>query len=296
MGLSSFATTDLEDVKLATANEIPLVLQLYVMQNRKTSELLVKKAEKAGYKAIFLTVDTPYLGRRHAETRSAFKLPPHLTLAHFTIPTSGYSTSTSSPTLPISGNSDLPNATATAGPQFGTHAGDDRILNPNDPSLNWTDLAWLRSITSLPIYLKGVLHPADIRYAASITPPVAGIIISNHGGRQLSPAISTLHALEICAPVAEKCGLEIHFDGGVRKGSDVLMALALGAQTVWIGRPVVWGLVVDGQKGVELALRVLREEVVLGMGLLGVRSIKELREAQREEGGVVVRIGRGVKL
>ncbi|KAF8451261.1 glycolate oxidase [Terfezia claveryi] len=241
MGLSSFSTTPLEGVTAAAkeVGDVDYVLQLYVMKNRGTSENLVRRAEKAGYKAIFLTVDTPYLGRRFAETRNTFTLPPHLTLGNFTVPN------------PKDGES-TPNR------------GEGGAAR---------DIKWLRSITRMQIWLKGVLTEEDTHLA--ISHGVDGLLISNHGGRQLDSATSTLDALPECVAAA-KGRIPIHVDGGIRRGSDIFKALALGADGVWVGRVPLWGLVYDGQAGVELALWILYEEFVLCMALAGCRNVGEI--------------------
>ncbi|KAF8466438.1 FMN-dependent dehydrogenase [Kalaharituber pfeilii] len=240
MALSSFSTTPLEKVVEAAGDKIDHVLQLYVMQNRKTSELLVKRAEKAGYKAIFLTVDTPYLGRRFSEVRSNFALPSHLSLGNFTV-----SNIESTPNRGGGGNA----------------------------SLCWKDVAWLKSITKMQVWLKGVMTEEDTLLA--IEHGADGIIVSNHGGRQLDSATSTLDALPECVAAA-KGRIPVHIDGGIRRGTDIFKALALGAGTVWIGRIPIWGLVYNGQAGVDLALKILYEEFVLCMGLAGCRTVKEI--------------------
>lgn len=157
--------------------------------------------------------------------------------------------------------------------------GDDGQVNSNDASLSWADLPWLRSLTPLPIYLKGVLTREDTTHCLTLnqqTPGlISGIIVSNHGGRQLDSATSTLDALPEIVEAAQG-KIPIHFDGGIRRGSDVFKAIALGADMVWIGRIPIWGLAYNGQEGVELALKILYEEFVLCMGLAGCRSVKEI--------------------
>lgn len=140
-------------------------------------------------------------------------------------------------------------------------------------SATWEDIEWLRKETALPLVLKGILTAEDARLA--VEHGAAAIIVSNHGGRQLDSAISTLEALpEIVEAVAGRC--EIHIDGGFRRGTDVLKALALGAHTVLIGRPVLWGLAVNGAQGVQGVLKILREELELAMVLTGCASLADL--------------------
>ena len=231
---------------------------------------------EAGYKALFLTVDTPYLGRRHAETRNKFHLPPHLALGNF-IPHKDPNASAIPDNVLPSDKKDMGRADIRSPdglPNFGLIDPTTGQVNPNDATLSWKDIAWLRSVApGVQIWLKGVLTPEDTELA--ITYGVDGIIISNHGGRQLDTALSTLDALPACVRAA-KGKIPIHIDGGVRRGSDVFKALALGADMVWIGRIPIWGLVVNGQAGVELGMRILYEEFVLCMALAGCTSVKEI--------------------
>ena len=135
-----------------------------------------------------------------------------------------------------------------------------------DQSLTWDALSWLRSITSLPVVVKGVMTAEDARLA--VEHGAAGIIVSNHGGRQLDGVLATIEALpEVAEAVAGRC--EVYLDGGIRRGTDVLKVLALGARGVFIGRPVLWGLAVDGAAGVERVLTLLRNELELAMALAG---------------------------
>jgi isopentenyl diphosphate isomerase/L-lactate dehydrogenase-like FMN-dependent dehydrogenase len=142
----------------------------------------------------------------------------------------------------------------------------------NNPTLTWSDLAWLRSITSLPIVLKGLQHPDDVRKAADAG--VQGVICSNHGGRQVDGAIGSLDALPGIVDAAE--GLTVLFDSGVRCGADIVKALALGADAVLIGRPYVHGLAVAGEEGVHHVLRCLLADLDLQVGLAGYASVREL--------------------
>ncbi|KAH0614460.1 uncharacterized protein H6S33_000096 [Morchella sextelata] len=267
VGLSSFSTSSMEDVVAQGAGAVDYAIQLYVFQNRKTSEALVRRAERAGFKAVFLTVDTPYLGRRINEVRNRFKLPPHLQLLNFENP-GDVAVYSETETKAHDGDKGKPPAAG---------AGVDSIVpqgNVTDASLNWeTDIQWLRSITKLEIWVKGILTAEDTLLA--VQHGVDGIIISNHGGRQLDGVTSTLDALPEC--VAAAAGrIPVHIDGGIRRGTDIFKALALGADCCWIGRIPLWGLAYDGQAGVELALKLLYEEFRLCMGLAGCKSVKEI--------------------
>jgi isopentenyl diphosphate isomerase/L-lactate dehydrogenase-like FMN-dependent dehydrogenase len=241
MVVSTFATRSLEEVAQAAAG--PLWFQLYVYSDRSVSEALVRRAEAAGYRALVLTVDAPRLGTRERDVRNGFGLPPHLTMANFAEQyASIYNRE--------------PGASSLA-------AHFTALL---DPSLTWEAVAWLRGITSLPILVKGVLTAEDAELA--IAHSADGIIVSNHGGRQLDGVPAAIEALtEVAAATAGRC--EVYLDGGVRRGTDVLKALAIGAHAVLVGRPVLWGLAVDGAAGARRVLELLRAELDLALALSG---------------------------
>jgi isopentenyl diphosphate isomerase/L-lactate dehydrogenase-like FMN-dependent dehydrogenase len=227
MGVSTVATHSIEEIaQVATG---PLWLQLYVYRNRDVSAMLVQRAHAAGYHAIMLTVDTTYLSKRERERRNNFVVPPPpLLAANFT----------------------------------GRYASETEM----SPSLTWEMIPWLRSLSPLPILLKGILTAEDALLA--VEHGVDGIIVSNHGGRQLDSAVSTIEALpEIVDAVAGRC--EVYLDGGIRRGTDVIKALALGARAVLVGRAPLWGLAVNGQTGIEHVLDILREELEMAMALSG---------------------------
>ena len=186
------------------------------------------RAEDAGYRAIVLTVDLPRLGNREKDKRNNATIPPV--------------------------------------PYKEANFVDVEKVGQAWVTLTWESLAWLRSITSLPIILKGILTEEDARLA--VEHGVEGIVVTNHGGRQLDTAIPSIEALpEIVEAVGEHC--EVYVDGGIRRGTDILKALALGARAVLIGRPVLWGLAVNGADGVYDVLELLREELELAMALSG---------------------------
>lgn len=223
MVVSTSSTRSLEEVAKEASG--PLWFQLYI-SDRITSEKLVQRAAAAGYRALVITVDAPYWGRKERAIRSGFRLPPNLGKANFT---NEYTT---------------------------------RV----DVSLTWESLAWLRSLTSLPIILKGILTAEDALLA--VRHGVDGIIVSNHGGRQLDTATASIEALpEVVEAVAGQC--EVYLDGGIRRGTDVLKALALGARAVLVGRPILWGLAANGSEGVRHVLELLRAELELSMALAG---------------------------
>ena len=229
MIVSTSATYGASEVAEAASG--PLWFQLYTHHSLETSEQLVRRVVAAGYRAIVLTVDSPYLGRRERDLRNTFQLAHHIHMPNF----------------------DNQNATASA---FSRHM----------PDNTWETLAWLRSITTLPILLKGILTAEDALLALSHG--IDGIIVSNHGGRHLDGAIASLEALpEVVEAVGDRC--EVYVDGGIRRGTDVLKALALGARAVLVGRSVLWGLAVNGEEGVRHVLELLRTELELAMALSG---------------------------
>jgi 4-hydroxymandelate oxidase len=241
MILSTISTISMEDV--AAAGSGPKWFQLYVHRDRDLTATLVKRAHEAGYSAIVLTVDVPFLGRRLRDERNDFTLPPGLGLANLEgIP------------LPAEPGSNLWRYFAAQ----------------IDPSVTWEDVAWLRSLSPLPVVLKGILTAEDA--VLGVEAGAAGIVVSNHGGRQLDGVAAALDALpEVLEAVGDSC--EVYVDGGVRRGTDVLKALGLGARAVLIGRPVLWGLAVDGEAGVTTVLAMLREELRMAMALAGRTSV-----------------------
>ncbi|XP_016453239.1 glycolate oxidase-like isoform X2 [Nicotiana tabacum] len=247
MTLSSWATSSVEEV--ASTGPGIRFFQLYVYKDRNVVRQLVKRAERAGFKAIALTVDTPRLGRREADIKNRFVLPPHLTLKNFE-------------------GLDLGKMDKTYDSGLASY-----VAGQVDQSLSWKDVKWLQTITHLPILLKGVLTAEDARLA--VESGAAGIIVSNHGARQLDYAPATVMALEEVVKAVQG-RIPVFLDGGIRRGTDVFKALALGASGVFIGRPVVFSLAVDGEAGVRKVLQMLQDEFELTMALSGCRSIKEI--------------------
>ncbi|KAL6716066.1 hypothetical protein ACLMJK_007028 [Lecanora helva] len=286
MGVSSFATSTLEDVAGAIGDTIPYVLQLYLFEEREHSRKLIQRAKKAGYKAVFLTVDTPMLGRRNLEIRNQFKLPKPYKIANFnedsdsaaagTVMSGGGApqeksaekTSTSTSTSKQGYHDDTLRHPPTGPVSFHSHA-------PN-PTLCWDkDIRWLRNecAPEMEVWVKGIATAEDALLA--LHHDVSGIIVSNHGGRQLDGALATIDALpEVVDAVGGK--IPVHVDGGIRHGTDVFKALALGADFVWVGRPVLWGLAYRGEEGVGLCLRLLGDEVRLCMGLAGCTRVGDV--------------------
>ena len=251
MILSTLSNHRVEDVVAAASG--PVWFQLYVYRDRKASEGVVRRAEAAGCRALVLTVDAPLLGRRERDIRNRFRLPPGLAVANM---------------LP-EGYGELPPAAADSGlaAYFTT------LL---DPALTWRDVSWLRSITHLPVLVKGIVRPDDAVRAAEAG--AAGIVVSNHGGRQLDTSPATLDVLPEIADALSARGhsIELLMDGGVRRGTDVLKALALGARAVLVGRPILWGLGAAGEAGVAMVLRMLRDELDLAMALAGAPTVADI--------------------
>ncbi|TYI64496.1 hypothetical protein E1A91_D09G093400v1 [Gossypium mustelinum] len=247
MILSSYANSSVEEVA-STGSGIRF-FQLYVHKDRNLVAQLVRRAERAGFKAIALTADTPRLGRREADIKNRFTLPPYLTLKNFE-------------------GLDLGKIDKTDDSGLASY-----VANQIDQSLSWKDVKWLQTITSLPILVKGVLTAEDTKLA--IEAGAAGIIVSNHGARQLDYVPATIMALEEVVKAAQG-KVPVFLDGGVRRGTDVFKALALGASGIFIGRPVVFALAVDGEAGVPKVLQMLHDELELTMALSGCRSLKEI--------------------
>ncbi len=235
MAASTFSTCSLEDIAGAASG--PLWFQLYLYRNLRVSETVVRRAEAAGYRAIVLTADLPRLGNREKDIRNNFDLPPDMRAANFT-------------------EEDLEGA---------------HFIVPIFPT--WETVDWLKTVTSLPILVKGLLTAEDALLA--LERGVSGIIVSNHGGRQLDSAVASIEALpEIVEAVAGRC--EVYLDGGIRRGTDVLKALALGARAVLVGRPIFWGLAVNGAQGVSRVLEILRAELELAMVLSGHYTLESI--------------------
>ena len=247
MTLSSVSTTTLEDVAAAAPGG-PRWFQLYCYSERAVTEMLVKRAYAAGYTALVVTVDVPYLGRRERDFRNAFTLPEGIRLVNFDRPV---------PERAGEGDSVLSQFIATL----------------QTPTLSWDDLDWLRSLAPIPMILKGIVRADDA--ATATDRGIEGIWVSNHGGRQLDGAIATADALpEVVAAVRGRASIIV--DGGVRRGTDVVKALAMGADAVAIGRPQLWGLASDGENGVRRVMEMIRDELSLAMALCGCRNVAEI--------------------
>ncbi|MBX7118175.1 MAG: alpha-hydroxy-acid oxidizing protein [Gemmatimonadaceae bacterium] len=247
--LSTLATRPIEAVR--AAGTAPLWFQLYVFKDRGLTAAMVARAEAAGATALVLTVDAPLLGRRERDLLNGFHVPPDTPI----------------PNLAPEARRDL-----AAAPLAASALGEFTARHW-DPSLSWRDLAWLQARTRLPILVKGVVRGDDAR--ESLAHGAAGVIVSNHGGRQLDTAVATARALPEVADAMAGAGTLL-VDGGVRRGTDVLKALALGAHAVLLGRPVLWGLAVDGAAGAARVLQLLRDETALAFALAGCRTPAEV--------------------
>ncbi len=248
--LSTMSTASIEEVAAAAPGAIRW-FQLYTQADPARTRSLVERAEAAGYGAILVTVDLPVLGYRERDLRSGFDLA----VRHGNFP--------------------------DAGPDHASHDGStdggyDIIVDTFDQGLRWSDLATIRGWTSLPIFLKGILTAEDTRLA--VERGVDGLIVSNHGARQLDRTVATADALEAVVDAADG-RLEVWVDGGIRRGLDVVTALALGARGVLVGRPFLWALAAAGEAGVARALEILRTETVLAMTLLGTPTVADIQRA-----------------
>ena len=251
MVLSMQSSCLLEDVAAASQGDAqagPLWMQLYLQHDRGWVCELIARAEAAGYEALVLTVDAPTSGVRDRERRAGFHLPAGLAAAN------------------LRGMAALPQFRGT--PQHSALF--DHLLQ-HAPT--WDDVAWLQAQTRLPVLLKGVLHPADAQQAAQLQ--LAGLIVSNHGGRTLDTTLPTATALPAIAD-AVGGALPLLVDGGIRRGTDILKALALGADAVLVGRPAMWGLAHAGAAGVAHVLRVLRDELEVAMALVGAATLADI--------------------
>ncbi len=248
MVVSTLSNTDIEDI--AAASNGPLWFQLYIYKDREATRELVARVEKTRCRAIVLTVDAPVLGRRERDTRNRFALPEGLSVKNLL----GAGQGVVSP--------------ETSGSGLSTY-----VSSFIDPSISWRDIDWLRDLTELPVVVKGIVRADDARRAVEMG--VDGIVVSNHGGRQLDTAPATIDALSYVADAVDDRA-EVYVDGGVRRGVDVVKALARGARAVMVGRPILWGLAIDGESGVLQVLETLRAEIDNAFALCGCTSVEDV--------------------
>jgi len=248
--LSSFSNTAMESVLPQAAS--PRWFQLYVYKDRAITEELVHRAEAAGAEAIVVTADAPGLGTRERDMRNSFRLPDDLALENL---------------VPL-GKGNFPKVTGSALAAY--------VRENFKSDLKFEDLDWLCGCTRLPIIVKGVCRGDDARRAAEHG--AKAVVVSNHGGRQLDTAPATCEALSaVAAAVGDLC--EIYVDGGIRRGSDVLKAIALGARAVLLGRPILWGLCVGGAQGATNVLEILRRELDEAMLLCGCTELGDINRS-----------------
>ena len=244
--LSSLSNTPMESVFPEAGS--PRWFQLYIYKDREVSAELVRRAEAAGAEAIVLTVDAPGLGTRERDMRNRFTLPEGLAVANVT---------------PL-GKGDLPGVRGSGLAAY--------VHDHFKSDLGFDDLDWLCGWTRLPVVVKGICRGDDARHVAEHG--AKAVVVSNHGGRQLDTAPATCDALPyVSDAVGDLC--EIYVDGGIRRGSDVLKAIALGARTVLVGRPILWGLCVGGEEGAINVLEILRRELDEAMLLCGCAKLSE---------------------
>lgn len=245
--LSSLSNTAMESV-FAHAG-IPRWFQLYIYKDRTVTLELVRRAEAAGAKAIVLTVDAPGLGTRERDARNRFTLPEGLTVANL---------------APL-GKGDLPDVSSSGLAAY--------VRDNFKSDLGFDDLDWLCQSTRLPVVVKGVCRGEDARRA--VEHGAKAVVVSNHGGRQLDTAPATCEVLPyVVDAVGDRC--EVYVDGGIRRGSDVLKAIAFGARAILVGRAVLWGLCVGGEEGATQILEILRRELDEAMLLCGCTKLSDI--------------------
>ncbi len=250
MIVSTLSNTDVEDI--AAAANGPLWFQLYIYKDRAATRDLIARVEKTRCSAIVLTVDAPLLGPRERDVRNRFALPDGLSVKNLLGAGQG----------------------TVAQDVFGSGLA-KYVSTFLDPAISWKDVEWLQGVTKLPILIKGIVRADDARRAVEMG--VRGIVVSNHGGRQLDTSPATIEALpHVANAVAGRA--EVYVDGGVRRGIDVVKAIARGARAVLVGRPVLWGLAVEGEQGVVDVLDILRGELDNALGLCGCSSIADVDE------------------
>jgi L-lactate dehydrogenase (cytochrome) len=266
--LSTMSICSIEDV--AQAVDKPFWFQLYVMKDRGFIRALIERAAAAKCSALVLTLDLQVLGQRHCDIRNGMTVPPQIKLGNLI----------DIATKPAWALSILRGRRKTFGNLAGHVQGMGNVnslaqwtANQFDPTLNWKDVEWVRSVWPGKLILKGILDVEDAKTAAQIG--ASALVVSNHGGRQLDGALSSIAALP---KVVEAVGdqIEVMFDSGIRSGQDVLRALARGARSCMIGRPYIYGLGAGGEAGVARAIEILGKELDVTMALCGVKNVRDI--------------------
>ena len=269
--LSTMSICSIEDV--ASEVQKPFWFQLYVFRDRGFAVSLIERAKKAKCSALVLTLDLQIQGQRHMDLKNGLTVPPKLTLG----------TALDIARKPGWALNVLGSRRKSFGNLEGQIKGADNILTLSqwiagqfDPTLSWKDVEWVKKLWGGKIILKGILDAEDAKIA--VASGADAVVVSNHGGRQLDGAVSSIRALpEVVNAAAGKC--EVFFDGGVQSGQDVLRALALGARGAFIGKAFAWALGALGEEGVSLALEIIRKELDVSMALCGLRDVKEASPA-----------------
>ena len=256
--IPTLASCSFDEIVDARSGDQVQWLQLYVNKDREVTKRIVQHAEKRGCKGLFITVDAPQLGRREKDMRSKFTEK---------------------------------GSNVQAGSDTDTSQGAARAISSFiDPSLNWRDIPWFKSITRMPIILKGVQRVEDVLRAVEVG--ADGVVLSNHGGRQLDFARSGVEVLAETMPILRARGLEdkidVFVDGGIRRATDIIKALCLGAKGVGIGRPFLYAMSAYGQEGVERAMQLLKDEMEMGMRLIGAARVEDLNPSLVDTRGLFV--------
>jgi len=266
--LSTMSICSIEDV--AAAVDKPFWFQLYVMKDRGYIRALIERAAAAKCSAIVLTVDLQVIGQRHRDIKNGMSVPPEIRIRNLI----------DIATKPVWALSVLLGKRKTFGNIAGHYPGMQNVTvlskwisEQFDPALSWKDVEWIKSLWPGKLILKGILDVEDARIAAKTG--AAALVVSNHGGRQLDGASSSIAMLP---PIAEAVGseIEVMFDGGIRSGQDIMRAIALGARSCMSGRAYIYGLGAGGQAGVARAIEIMRNELDVSMALTGITSIGEI--------------------
>jgi len=272
MIVSSFSTTNIEDIARANPNAF-LMFQLYLRDIELTKNM-IKRAEKNNFKGIVLTVDTPEVGKRISDKKNNFQLPKSLRIETLEIEDSDSDSDSDDEDEDV--RSTVTNfSLATIQSETPRENITDSLSHGMDSHLTWNVIKELKSMTKLPIIIKGILTEEDAQLA--VENGADGIIVSNHGGRQLDTVCTTLEALPEIAKAVNK-RIPVFLDGGIRRGSDVFKAIALGADAVFVGRPAIWALNAMGADGVKKMMDILSEEFRLTMALSGCTKVEQISQ------------------